>query len=231
VVFSAGPSNVPVAYSNLVAWYPFDSAEYGGSDADDVTAIIGSSGDDTAYDGSVSGPTYQSSGGVTDIRAGASSGAYDFAAGSDEIDIGLSGVNESTFTICFFVNIDSQNGGYFYDSNTSDRYYFYWQSAGGNPGKISSNFGGQTDINLNDFSAINNWIHIAQVHDGTSMNYFINGSFEDSVSNSDDLDPSAGFVLGGFNFVHLDGTMDDFRVYNTDLSNSQINQIYLNTQP
>src|SRR6056297_2864362 len=69
VVFSAGPSNLPVAYSNLIAWYPFDSATYGGSNADDVTAIIGGSGDDTAYDGTVNGGSYQSSGGVTDINA------------------------------------------------------------------------------------------------------------------------------------------------------------------
>lgn len=66
----------PVAYSNLVAWYPFDSSFYGGSDADDVTALFNpnQSGDSTAYDGTVNGATYQPTGGVTDINIGVNSG-------------------------------------------------------------------------------------------------------------------------------------------------------------
>jgi len=76
----------PVAYSNLVAWWPFDSSFYGGSNTDDVTAILGGSGDDTAYDLTINGsPSYLSSGGVTDINKGGNSGAFDFSGNSNNV--------------------------------------------------------------------------------------------------------------------------------------------------
>jgi len=69
---------LPVAASDLVAWYPFRSGT-----GEDLTAGDSRFGDTTDYSAVVNGATFQASGGVTDIETGANSGAFDFD-GTDE---------------------------------------------------------------------------------------------------------------------------------------------------
>jgi len=242
-VFTAGPSNLPVAYSNLVAWYPFDSATYGGSNADDVTALFNpaQSGDSTAFDGTVNGATYQSSGGVTDINAGANSGAFDFSNDLIEYNTG------NTFTafnndlsICIWHKADSLDDfgnimGKVSDTNADSADLGFWTESGNiqygaNSNRISTSQSVSTGV----------WHHYALTSDSSSDEakmYFdgnlINTSTANTKNNStnDDLN---GFYTGTFNGVFdfaLDGAIDDARIYDKTLSGTEINQIYLNTEP
>jgi len=233
-VFSAGPT-LPVAYSNLVAWYPFDSATYGGSNADDVTAIIGGSGDDTAFDGTVISGTYDSNGGITDIRAGPNSGAYEFDGNSGNgINCGNPLDSTQPFTTCVWFFLFS-NGPDWRILNTNDD----------NNGFRIAYFGGNDvfhdieDNNNNSFfntsvPNTNVWIHWAHTFDGSTFTLYENGSFVNSIN----ANPSGGdpidFHISGKGFAggtRIDGYVDDVRVYNTSLSATQINQIYQNTEP
>jgi len=239
-VFSAGPSNLPVAYSNLVAWYPFDSATYGGSNADDVTAILGGSGDDTAYDGTVNGPTYQSSGGVTDINAGANSGAF-FSESTNDITVNdNSGLNPTNFTLNAWVN-PSQNSQDFANiiNRHGPRIY-----ADGNHGfglRFSSSIDGQSfsiatssghdfvDVNENLSTGV--YTMMTGVYDGSSVEIYINGNFIDS-NPAGAINYSTGDLhLTGSDGDDFFGTADDIRIYNKPLNATEINQIYQNTKP
>jgi len=238
-VFSAGPSNLPVAYSNLVAWYPFDSATYGGSNADDVTAILGGSGDDTAYDGTVNGPTYQSSGGVTDINAGANSGAFDFPNQTDSIDI--TGVNLSSNEWTAMAWHNGQNLGDLdfvaaLNGNSRD-FLFQMLSDDGDLRPIFTING--TSVNLKLTQLPSAFYHYCMQYDNGTVKSFLNGQLDDSASAPNLSMPIDEWSIGNREPSRAVGSIDDsaqsevddFRLYNTALSDSQINQIYQNTKP
>jgi len=225
VVFSAGPT-LPVAYSNLIGWWPFDSATYGGSNADDVTAIIGGSGDDTAYDGTVSGATYQSSGGATDITAGSSSGYYEFD-GNDIIDLGSSVFDPtSAFTVTHWAEVDDQ---------------FAWGDNDNDNG-IRHNIGSgelffeenDTIIKTSYSGGTGSFDFYAFTYDGSSdVEVYKNAGTSPIATDSGQTSGSSslGFGIGGKNAgdARISGKFDDFRIYNTVLSGTQIDQIHTNT--
>jgi len=231
VVFSA--QQLPVAYSNLVAWYPFDSAEYGGSNADDVTAIIGGSGDDTAYDGTVNGANYQSSGGVTDINAGSNSGGFDFS-GDDTIGIPDATTSQmspnGSFSITFWINPDSlSNYEYVMDLKAD----FDYKVAIRNSSSIAfEEFTGSTENDVST-SIGTSYKFIAITYNNKSVKMYGNsGSPEDTATFQGAAGRSQSQFIGGQQDSqrYIDGTMDDIRFYDKELSQSEVDQIYTNTQ-
>ena len=237
VVFSAGPTGpVPVAYSNLIAWYPFDSAEYGGSNADDVTAILGGSGDDTAYDGTVNGATYQSSGGVTDITAGANSGAFDF--NGDAITLGNPSAFQfdanDSFSICCWVESDGGDSQFVSIRDIGVAPWINFQADPTIKARISAN--GFIDADSGIFPG-STYFHAAFTYSSNTISIYVDGNFEGSDTDS----MSGNFTRSSDNWQignHLvnnstshDGRIDDVRFYDKELTNSEVNQIYTNTQP
>jgi len=238
-VFTSAPQvNLPVAYSNLVAWYPFDSATYGGSNADDVTAILGGSGDDTAYDGTVVGATYQFSGGVTDINAGANSGAYDFDGSNDYIETSnmpSSVLGSNSKTLMYWIEFDSTSKqhtvafgtpstnnsfGLFVTDITSDLLFY--------------GFGGGVDYNTGHTISPNVFEHHAVTYDGSTVNTFVDGQPTPITGASRSLNTASnGVYIGTRQDIqnYNNGRIEDVRVYNTDLSSTQIQDIYNNTEP
>jgi len=220
----------PVAYSNLVAWYPFDSATYGGSNADDVTALFNpaQSGDSTAYDGTVSGATYQPSGGGTDINAGANAGAFDFEkSGNDRIETTF-GENLTNYTLMGWVNVDDVSG--------RDHLLRNELGGAGDAVLLGTRDGG---IEVNNFAAgvVNigvgtvssgTWHHIAMTSETKG---YIDGGSPVVSDSSGALPNPRDFVIGGdvSGGGFMDGKIDDVRIYNTDLTSTQIDQIITNT--
>jgi len=240
-VFSA--ETLPVAYSNLVAWYPFDSSFYGGSNADDVTALFnsGQSGDSTAYDGTVSGATYQSSGGVTDINAGANSGAFNFDGSDDTIIPPFPNVDfDQPNTIMGWANTDNSNNEQvivgFGFSGAKDPFYFIDIFDNSDFRFIVEDNSGSLQALATGGLTTNTSFHVAGVFDGSNYNLFVDGSLEVSQSKSNGSvsqlnQMGIGVLNRSVESGEFDGRIDDVRIYDTDLSSSQINQIYQNTQP
>jgi len=244
-VFSA--ETLPVAYSNLIAWYPFDSAEYGGANADDVTAIIGGSGDDTAYDGTVFGATYQSSGGVTDINAGVNSGTFDFTGDPDKIEVSVSPGDLDGFsgiTAIAWTNVDNfQQGanarnsilGKYYDG--SDRSYFLrWENDDLRALVATDSSNANNDATASNVGTENTWIHCAFTWSGSTntITVYVNGQSQATGNSNGSTvrQNNQAFYIGNYGDAgSFDGTIDDVRVYDTALSQAQINQIYQNTKP
>jgi len=235
-VFTSAPqiNNFPVAYSNLIAWYPFDSATYGGSNADDVTAILGGSGDNTAFDGTVNGATYQSSGGVTDINAGANSGNFDFDGSNDFIELPFITAQDSNFTAGIWANIADLSTQRNFFTITPD---WHVHSTDTSPPEIEiAFFDNTTGPYLEGGTpSANTWIHVVIVRDmSNGLGLYVDGNLVDSNNfTGDPRGASEDWEIGrrsDFGINHF-GQLDDFRVYNRVLSSSEISQWYTNTQP
>jgi len=238
-VFSA--ESLPGAYSNLVAWYPFDSSFYGGSNADDVTALFnpGQSGDSTAYDGIVSGPSFSSTSGFFDINAGLNSDAFDFADSNEFIETGndVGGVFQGSFTVMCWANylnsgnptVLSYNGG----NGGFDKFWVIGTNNAGNINMQVDDASTKTTTNIPYTS--NTDVHLCMSYDASTnaVKSYKDGNFQ--VTNTTGQPNVSGneFYMG----VHfdgvggLDGIIDDVRIYNTVLSDTQIAEIYDNTDP
>jgi hypothetical protein len=236
---SGYPLGLPVAFQNLIAWYPFDSATYGGNNADDVTGGEAYYGDSTAFDGTVNGATYQSSGGVTDISAGANSGSFDVGP-NEHIDLGpIPSIGDNNaFSICFWFksNNTSQGSKYFVSNWSSGGFFFTFRGFD----IIVRAFSGGTstsDVSIPfDFDGQTTFTHaVLTVIEGVEANLYIDGTFVagDSLGGSfHSLDDDV--YLGRKDDSSTEDTdydMDDVRFYNKELSDSEINRIYLNTEP
>jgi len=244
VVFSA--QQLPVAYSNLVAWYPFDSAEYGGSNADDVTAIIGGSGDDTAYHGSFDStattPSYQSSGGRTDINVGANSGAYDFD-GNDHIKTNLSQGGLSEVSISAWIKQDTANDDRYRNILAGVGFFqglWIWRSGTGSGISMSYLTGSTSVRSTNNFTEqVGVWRHVVGITDKTQSGtrvFVDNVELSNNFSIDTNPEPDENYYIGAAfldnqTINKFDGVIEDVRVYNKTLSASEVNQIYQNTDP
>nr|WP_276319941.1 LamG domain-containing protein [Bacillus infantis] len=98
-------------------------------------------------------------------------------------------------------------------------------------GKVNLGVGGQGS-NVNGVFAVGEWVHVTQVLSSNSLKMYINGSklvdttlaqpFDFSVANTKNL--TIGRLGNGW--YPLYGTLDDFRMYNTALSDNQIQALY-----
>jgi len=232
---------LPVAYSNLVAWYPFDSATYGGSNANDVTAIIGGSGDDTAYDGSVgSTPSYLSSGGVTDINGASNSGAFSF--NNPNVSDGITtnfDMTHQEFSISAFVNQDTTGDQFAVSNYNPSPGVHYVLGSGFN----NRNYNFIIDDGSQDLAAEASFVdsgvfrHLVGTHDNNTgqTQLYVDGSLEDTTTTHSNVDLTTESLQIGSHLVsgisRFRGDVDDVRVYNKILSSQEVNQIYQNTQP
>jgi hypothetical protein len=228
----------PVAYTNLVAWYPFDSPEYGGNNADDVTAKLGGSGDDTAYDGTLDGGSFLSSGGTTDINAGANSGAYDSAAdnNNDRIILPSSAavLGPGSISMNYKIADNPPSSLLFTAFNFPQGFSSLLTNSNGFDINYKRKGGGTAnDIGFNDASAFDgNFHNVTITHTANQeIQIFFDGVKRDSNGPTDDRS------AGGEVSIFRDGdnspeaTVDDFRIYDKVLTSSEISNIVTNTIP
>jgi len=223
---------------DLVAWYRFEDG-----DARDYTHDLNATfADTTAYDGIVDGATFQSSGGVTDFENGANSGAFDFDGSNDSITMSSSdNLSPTPITVMGWINADSTSSGeggfgkwkrsstignasYLIRTDVStDAYVINIQNDTGS--KIAAGTLGTLNANK--------WDHLAFSHDGSSLRRYFNGSFEFQTTENYNIGSSNVDLQFGLHddSRFLDGQLDDIRIYNTVLSDSEINNIYNATEP
>lgn len=226
----------PVAASNLVAWYPFDPSE----GARDQTGGVAGVGDPKDYSGTVNGATYQASGGVIDINSGSGSGAYEFDGSNDFINLPNATVDGlSEISMLCWANIQQSPTGFdgifhnksFQDigimAEDNDTYHVEMTTDTGN--NISPS-GGSIQQNV--------WEHLVLTWSGVTneFNFYVNGNLRVNSSlsgNTVDSPNFSGTTLGKRTDTedYFGGLIDDVRIYNRALTESEINQIFQNTAP
>jgi len=236
VLFSGSAIPDSALTQDLVAWYRFedgDARDYASSgEFPSVTW-----GDSTAFDGTVNGATFQSNGGVTDFETGGNSGAFDFDGNDDDIDLSaLVGVVSDPLTVSMWIRYEGGGAWFLYVNslsagNFSDRMY-----------ADIDNINSGLNVRVNDnswtesISSINTneWYHFVYVADGSELKIYLNNTQIHSEAYSGSTQPTSFFSIGYEEFAnnrHLDGQMDDFRLYNRELTASEISDIYNATEP
>jgi len=230
----------PVATESLIAWYPFRSGT-----GEDVTAGDSNFGDTTDYSAVMNGPTFKPNGGVTDIQTGANSGAFDYDGTDDTSELGTVADSDKSLTLMSWSKFDTvsksqrivtkQDGAKFPSGG------FATFLSSGKPNAFITNEadGGALDLAAQSATTTNQFVHITLRYDFSSgqATLFMDGQPVDTGS-AGQLPPLSGqpWRIGednpvGSTATFLDGTVDGVRIYQAALSDSQINQIYLNTKP
>ena len=240
LVDALNPVTLPVAASDLVAWYPFRSGT-----GEDITAGDSNFGDTTDYSAVVNGPTFQSSGGVNDIQTGPNSGAFDFDGTDDTLDLGTVADSDQSLTLMTWVKHDTVGNSVrrlinkLDGSITSpDGALLLFLDRDGLP-----RFGVKANGSFNfakDSTPItaNQFVHLAGRYDfQTGDNTILVNGQPVGTKSPGQADPrssqpwSLGESKPPAGSFFTDGTLDNIRIYQASLSDSQINQIYLNTKP
>ena len=182
----------------------------------------------------------------TDIeyRFGKYGQAAVFNGSTSEIITGYTPPATTTATISLWVNFKAYTNEYAIlaaDNNTgTTRNSFFTLATGG------SGYGGSgylwvsigngsshdedTTISFDDHGGLGNWIHVAATVSGTSVKIYMNGYETKSYTSAVSYAPSGSgyaYRLGnttGWN--PLDGKLDQVRFYSTELSSSQILELY-----
>jgi hypothetical protein len=243
VTDAANPELLPVAFEDLVAWYPFRSGT-----GEDLTAGDSRFGDTTDYSATVNGATFKPSGGVTDIQTGANSGAFDFDGTDDEANVGggLSFGGREQFSLSFWFAPDTsgnrrkrivcQGSGGKSNSNASlavlefDNNTFAVEAYDPSGNVTASNPVSGSNTTTGQFSLV------TVTFDRGTILIYQGDSQNDSLNTGSTTlqDPTAGVSFGydkPDNAAFFDGRIDGVRLYNKVLSPSEITQRFNNTKP
>jgi len=227
-VFTAAPV-IPdtVLSQDLIAWYRFE-----GDFADSATGP--SFGDPTAFDlTNNNGATAATSGGITDFENGQNSGQVIFSGGDFLRNSSIS-KTLSEYSVTFWHNADT--------TSFSDIYSF--QNDSSEPSlatRISDNrifwipVDGGTLISPSGVTsyAVGDYVHISLTHSNGNQAVYQNGNqiFSDSQSGSATL---SDFLINDRSIASGNKRArqsDDFRIYNRELTSSEVLDIYRATEP
>jgi len=223
-VFSAGPT-VPVAKSNLVAWWLMDG------NPNDLTAGDSSFGDTTDYSGTQNGGSFTNTS-IKNPQTGNSIQAYDFGNGS-RVEYPFTDP-PAVDTITCWVSIDEDsNFGFFSNFNKTGNDFRGEYFPGSDELGVFVDSGGVDNRFPN--ATQNTFLHIAMTFGSTSAIYLNGNTTPEATSGAitGSIDSGANYATGQRIGPSQpgEGRVADLRLYNTELTPSQINQIYQNTEP
>jgi len=231
VVFN---SQLVVAQSNLTNWYPFDPDRFGGVRTDDVSSIIGGTADSTNYSLSVDGPVFETNVGATEYGKN----AYDFnQTTTDRLIIdgafGFGDTSERTVSAWATFNDSTDSYGCLYGDYTAggDNIFRYGNNNAttevysiGIDGESVSGFPRQS-------YGFKLW---TLTYDGNNFRAYFDGVKQDTLADDPPVSGGDNFKIGnrgGLEDESWGGYITDFRIYNRALTDTEVNQIYLNTEP
>jgi len=225
---------------DLIAWYRFEDG-----DARDYTATLDAQfADSTAFDGAVTGGTFETTGGITDFDTGTSSGYYNAGTdtGGEHIDCGDIANVSGPMTVMGWVKIDPEAWrgtiwSWGDSANNVQNLYYY----GDDNDKLGLNTWNDDIFGISGFSGQGAWTHIATEFQDSNISgfrLFINGveqSVSQQKSGTDSRNIDSRFVIANnLNDLieqALYGDIDDVRVYNRSLTESEVSDIFNATKP
>jgi hypothetical protein len=209
-----------VASANLTVHYSFDAI------SGNVIALSGGSGQ--------TGTLTPNPGSATGLGSGVLGSGISLDGVDDAVEISSIGISGNTQhrTVMAWVKVSTwtNDAGVWHTGATSG-YQDFSVELTGTPGTMTLNlWGGDTDFNLSGGSG--DWHHIAAVYNGTSFTVYVNGVSASTAAHVFDSGmPDNGITVGkprasGAGGSYFHGFVDDVRVYNTALIQSNIQLIY-----
>ena len=199
--------------ANLIAHWKFD--ETSGSTADDVCGT---------YDGTTTGATVN--------QTGIDTKAYSFDGSGDYVSVSSLSNNEGT--VSFWVKPNSTSEQWILTQSNSGATSFLSFQIHSSKFRIEQN--GTNRFTIGDNIGTGQWYHVAWTSDGSTWKGYINGlevpMTTVSGSNSGawfaDVSSPNGLYISSLNgsSQFVNGVVDDVRIYDTDLTASQISDVY-----
>ncbi|PSG98910.1 MAG: hypothetical protein BRC29_02155 [Nanohaloarchaea archaeon SW_7_43_1] len=162
--------------------------------------------------------------------------SFDFDGTDDYVDTGISdNIQTGDFSLSLWINPDSRpsSGQRLVEKDSGGN---GWALSYGDPGQGRLRFfvRGMDTVSLDTSDLINvgNWYHLTAVFDDSNNNRYIYVNGERRASDTDDTgSPSTNtnsIALGAEadNETHYDGKLDEIRIYNRSLSNSDVEDLY-----
>jgi len=224
VVFPA--QTLPVRYSDMIAWYPMERNISGGDEFSDATAIISGASDTTAYDLVNFGAVYEANEGVTDIIEGANSGSFENTVNSYlESSVPLS----LPLTISFWY--EKISGLYSLGNIVSNDFLYYASNANARTGWFSSS----NYVFFSHSLSVSGYNHAAisiDTNGNATAVFNRDNTLTNTINAVSSETPLQLFNVGDARTSgDMEGYIDDLRIYDSDLSVNEIQQIYDNTEP
>src|SRR5262249_36769691 len=123
-------------------------------------------------------------------------------------------------------------------NSSSDHVYFLYATSGGSycggtgfP-LAGANIAGSQDIVCSASGVpLNTWSHLTSTYDGSTLRFYVNGSLSQSVTASGTIESGTGtFQIGASQWgEYFNGLIDEVRIYNRALSDTEIQAIYQQT--
>ena len=134
----------------------------------------------------------------------------------------------SSWTATSWLDWESDNGSYVFYMGEHDNAYEsfmlkHWSDVFAYR-MTDSNYVTFTEDSSNYYQT--GWFHLAWVSDGNDLSLYINGVFKEKKSIADTTLTFSGIGRGYNNNYFFDGKIDDVRVYDEALSDSDIEQVY-----
>jgi hypothetical protein len=246
-VFTARPGlGDLVAAGDLIAWYPMQNTNNDTSIAVDETKSGGlldtagiTVGDSSDYSATAVGNiSYDTGSGVYDLDSGAkNNGSYDSTPINGRL-VNFSLQQSGTeFTKMAWVYQRTAALWRIFSNASTPAMYIRLPRNGSE--QVANVFTGSNFYSISLTGGIstnlNEWYHYAySISESNNRGrFYINGTLEKSVSDNASINLDNSIVINNKRTFDRggDGFIDDVRVYDTELSTSQVQQIYENTKP
>jgi len=203
---------------SLVSHWTFDTADTNSGTAVDV---VGSN------DGTIAGATTGVSGAN---QTYATNEAYSFDGSDDFVE--ASGVTVTgEFTFAAWVNTDVTDGSFrnIMGDTSSSGAKLLLADENWIQGQIQGSSGANGTVASSVINT-NQWYHVAQVYDGSTLRLYLDGTEVDSTGSGPKPSGDRTFKIGGqTDFGHYwDGRIDDPRVYDEGLTSAEVSNLYNN---
>lgn len=222
---------------DLVAWYRFEDGDTRDSASNNRFPSV-NWGDSTEYKGTILGATHSNSIGISDFENGVGKGGFEFDGQSDYIyNENVPAFQDSERTImawCYISSKDSVSNVVSLGSglNDNERWSILLEDQTLNVGLI----GQVNDYKFFDAGlTLDTWAHIAFTYDGAGLCRMYKDGVEFNSSSTTSFDTVKGMAVGTVasndTREFFDGRIDDVRIYNKELSDSEVVDIYNETKP
>jgi len=190
----------------LVAWYKLDG------NADD------SSGN--GFNGTLMGnPTFAVGAGGTGMSIDCNESEF-VDTNVNAVDMGIEG--RSARTLTSWVSVRSFNSAAVYEMGGSGDGEEFALRVRSSIGQWRAQYGGSVHHTITDLDTRGTWTHFAQVYTGGHSHVYVNGVLESSMAVRLDTNTDSDFRIGRWGSNYFDGLIDDVRIYDKALSETEI---------